>query len=300
MKIDSIYICCYKYDVRLVRILVASIRKWYEQIPIFLVKDIRYGPFDTSELERVFHVSVFKSGFFGWGFGHVEVLVNPLRQRCLLLDADIIMAGPVIEELEKSDEDFIVQYEKPSDDFVKELYFDLEKLKGLDPEFRFPGFTFNTGQMVITTGIIKKEDFDPFIIWSEPPSVRHPEIFKCGDQGLLNYILLRKLFSGALSLKRVRFMEVADDPAAGQIDKPSLEQGLHKFVVHWCGKRGDICRPSFSGTPNRQLLLNFEDEYYKKLPLGSVKRTLRNSSRYGLSVIKRQIRSLLGKENVPN
>src|SRR5271154_2008161 len=118
MKINSIYICCYKYDVRLVRILVASIRKWYEQIPIFLVKDIRYGPFDTSELERVFRVSVFKSGIFGWGFGKMEVLVNPLRERCLLLDADIIMAGPVIAELEKFEEDFVVENEIPLDDGV--------------------------------------------------------------------------------------------------------------------------------------------------------------------------------------
>ena len=43
MTIDAVYIACYKYDLRFTRILVASIRHWYPEIPIYLIKDRFYG-----------------------------------------------------------------------------------------------------------------------------------------------------------------------------------------------------------------------------------------------------------------
>ncbi len=75
MKIEVIYIPCYKLDFRLTRICVASIRYWYPNIPIVLIKDLKSGNFNSTELEKKFNVSVFPQNAksYGWGFSKFEV-----------------------------------------------------------------------------------------------------------------------------------------------------------------------------------------------------------------------------------
>ena len=41
MKIESVAISCYYFDVELMLLCVASIRIWYPHIPIWLLKDRR-------------------------------------------------------------------------------------------------------------------------------------------------------------------------------------------------------------------------------------------------------------------
>ena len=52
------------------------------------------------------------------------------------------------------------------------------RLQQLDPDFIFPGFTFNSGQFVVTTGCLKRNDFAPFLTDSDPPQLLHPDVFK--------------------------------------------------------------------------------------------------------------------------
>src|SRR5437879_1345253 len=109
MKIDAIYVACYRYDVELTRLCVASIRFWYPEIPIWLVKDETYGPFDTREIEEVWSASVFPSHLqnLGWGFGKLQVMFQRQPLRCLCLDSDIVFVGRVLDALEGYSEDFI-------------------------------------------------------------------------------------------------------------------------------------------------------------------------------------------------
>ncbi len=293
MKIDTIYIGCYKYDVRLAKILVASIRSWYADIPISLIKDVTYGPFDTSELEKAFDVSVFRTGSFGWGFGKLEPLLLTERRRCLILDADIIMTGPVLQDLEKYDEQFIVNVEHPPEDFVNKAYFDLSLLKTLDNDFQYPNFTFNTGQLVATSGVLKREDFDPYVSWTPPPTVKQTDIFKCGEQGILNYIVMKKGTLGALTLKLAQFMRLPDDPGL-KIERENINQGEYRFVIHWCSKRGDLTLPDLQKTPRQDLLLHFEELYYRRVSFGQMKRQLRNQATYWLGLTKKFMKRLLG------
>ena len=51
MRIEGVAISCYRFDVDLTRLCVASIRFWYPHIPIWLLKDRQYGDFDTDEIE---------------------------------------------------------------------------------------------------------------------------------------------------------------------------------------------------------------------------------------------------------
>ncbi|MBN1405439.1 MAG: hypothetical protein JW946_02860, partial [Candidatus Omnitrophica bacterium] len=58
MKIEQVYIGCCRIDERFTRALVASVRFWYPEIPISLLKDNHKGYFDTSDIENKWNVSV--------------------------------------------------------------------------------------------------------------------------------------------------------------------------------------------------------------------------------------------------
>jgi hypothetical protein len=58
---------------------------------------------------------------------------------------------------------------------------------------------------VITTGRIAKADFDGLLDW-EQRSVKHPEVFQKGEQGVFNYVVLRKVQQRQLTLHREPFM----------------------------------------------------------------------------------------------
>jgi hypothetical protein len=299
MNIDRIYIACFKHDARFTRILVSSIRFRYSDVPISIIKDETYGPFDTTDLERRFAVTVFPSVTkkFGWGFGKLEPLFLPDKQRCLILDSDILMAGSVLDKLSEHNEDYIVVQEDPPDDnFVERLYFDLEKLKQFDPYFQYSGYTFNTGQIVATTGILKRQDFDALVDWGSPPQLKQPEIFRCGEQGVLNYVLMKKHAAGEISLKRLHFMEVANNPACELIKLEDVTEGNGlPYVIHWCGLKRDAVSPTLSDMHRRDLLLQFEDMYYQQFFLGPARHKLALQAGVVDHKLRQIVKAMLGR-----
>jgi|ERR1043165_3138750 hypothetical protein len=281
MTIDYIVVAGFKHDVQFTRTCVASIRHWYPHIPIYFLKDEFYGPYDTTELERRFGVKLFPTDRkrFNWGMGKLEPLFGGPGKRFLVLDSDIVLVGPILEQLNQHNDDFVVQWEDPTPEFVASNAFDVEGLKQMDPSFDFPGFTFNTGQWVGTTGIFNRKDFEHLIEWSEPPKVLHPSIFKLGEQGLLNYFLQKQSAAGRCTLRRLRFMEVPNEAlvAGIKIDRLAAKQG-YPFLIHWCGLR----RPRFEEMYRGDILAYFESLYYQKLAFGQLVKKCRNTYRDAL------------------
>ncbi len=289
-RIDAIYVACYRYDVRFTRILAASIRHWYADRPIVLVKDRSYGDFDTTDIERTCRATVLATPrrAFGWGFGKLEPLFLPSGQRVLILDSDTLFAGPALDLLEQFDEDFLVQREDPPDrGFVEGNYFDLDGLRDLDPAFVFPGYTFNTGQIVATTGLLRREDFAPFVTWHERPAVVRPDVFKLGEQGLLNYVLMRAAAAGTVSLRRVRFMELPNTVVGRAVAVDAIARGdAAPLVLHWCGLR----QARLGAMPRADVLAWFERRYYAGLRFGACRRWWRAGRAAGERTLRAAIR----------
>ncbi|MEI8340178.1 MAG: hypothetical protein WCH43_01425 [Verrucomicrobiota bacterium] len=294
MKIDIIYAACYKYDLRYTRILVASIRQWYPDIPICLIKDRFYGDFDTTEIEKIWGATVLKTEFtcYSWGFSKFTPLFLPAGQRFLVLDSDIVFTGPVLQLLESHDADFIVQREEPSPAFIESNYLNLEKLAELDPGFVFPGFTFNTGQWVGTSGLLSPADFEPELEWINRPRTRHPEVFKFGEQGLFNYVLMKKSACAEISLDRLQFMYVPGFEDCPPVRTTELgPSSSYRFVLHWCGqKRRYLSDMALSG-----VLLHFERLYYSRVPFGGVKRPLRVFTNHLKECLNRMFRKMVNR-----
>lgn len=292
MKIQTIYIATYRYDLPFTRACVASIREFYPDISIKLIKDYFYGAFDTREIERTFGIGVFETEYkvFGWGFSKLEPLFQEDQERYLILDSDIVFAGKVLDLLDAHEESFIVDYEAVTDAFVESHYFSSDLLARIDPDFAFPGYTFNTGQMVGTSGIFKRSDFEGLVYWEQgqPPQLSDPSVFKLGEQGLINYFLMKQAALGRISLKRLNFMEVGDTRKPIAMGRLMEGQG-YPFLIHWCGLRCE----SFDEMINGSILKHFSNKYYEKIPFGRLKQWIRPLAFQYYQSIKRNIKAVL-------
>jgi len=276
MHIDRIYIATQKHDVRLARICVASIRYWYPEFPIYLIKDYYNGDFSTEEIERVWNVGVFETvnRYFGWGMSKLEPVFSERGTRMLILDSDTVFTGRVLDRFAPHTEDFIVHFEDQPPQRIGEIYFDLSRLKEFDPEFRFPGQVFNTGQYVATGGLLSREDFRAVSWTTTPPSLKHPEIFRNGEQGVLNYVLMKKAALGQLTLSGEPFMRWPLD-GIDDISLPMLAaDSPYAEVIHWAG----LTKPKLGDMLRADILSFFENFYYSRVPFGKAKKHYRVSS----------------------
>jgi hypothetical protein len=272
-RIERIYVSGYKYDVHFTRACVASIRSWYPRIPITLIKDRFFGDYATENIQQWWNCDVLDVGsrVFGWGFGKLEPLFLAKDERFLVLDSDILFVGPVLERLEEFDADFVVQDEPdPDAEFVLTNYYDREALKSLDATFEYPRYTFNTGQWVGRTNLVRREDFAPWVGFSNPPKLSHSNVFKLGEQGLLNYYLTKGSAEKRWTLARDRFMEVGTNPEVDDVEIEHLRSGAtrHRFLVHWCGCR----HHEFAKMKRGDLWQYFEGVFYSKSRFGAVRR----------------------------
>lgn len=267
MKIDRIYIAGCRQDLRFTHCCVASIRHWYPRIPICLIKDESQGSYDTSELECGWDVTLFETGrkSFGWGFAKLEPLFHPAGERCLVLDSDTVFLGRVLERLEDCGADFVVAQSPNPPEEIRQHYFDLGALAEFDPNFVFPDYTFNSGQFVATTGILTRADFDPLVDFSATPRIARADVFAGADQGVLNYVLMKKCEEGRLTLQRLEFMWWAGwlKPRAVKRRKLADRSG-YPYVVHWAGPK----RRLFRLTRNGHILRYFESYYYSRVSRG--------------------------------
>ncbi len=270
--IDTVYIACYKYDQHMVRACAASIRYWHPQVDICLLRDLGKGDFSTAEIQRTLNVRVLEleRKIFGWGYSKLEPLFLPKRSKFLVLDADTVFLGPVLDKLNTIDADFIVDDETPTPEDVKRLYFDLPALQAIDPTFVACGRNFNSGQWVGTSGLLERSDFELVLEWSLPPKQTHPEAFMGGDQGILNYVVEKCANSGKITLARTDMMLWSGaDLAKVNLDQIASRQGYDK-ILHWAGFK--YSEPTFA---RRDIHEFFERQYYSRLPLGSAKRSWR-------------------------
>jgi hypothetical protein len=209
---------------------------------------------------------------FGWGFIKLEPLFSEERIRYLMLDSDIVFLGPVIDALEQFDTDLVVQEETQPVHDLPNLYFDTEKIRGsFNPHIAAPAFTFNSGQYVATSGLIRREDFADLVSWSEPRRVRYAEMFNPGDQGVLNYVVLERVAARALTVARTPFMKWG----RGEMDAFDVallsSASPYPYVIHWAGLKNRRLRKMLRA----DILSHFERDYYARLAFGGLRRWAR-------------------------
>lgn len=275
MEINRIYIACYKGDFWQTKACVASIRYWYPFIDIFLIVDSSGGNFSTREVEKFFNVKKLslERENFGWGFSKLEPILLPNRERFLYLDSDTIFIGPVLDSLSLSEAEFIVSpeiNEDPNNQHTKRNYYNFKLLSQFDPQFVYPGYLFNTGQFVGTSGIFKREDFSTIINFSkEVPELFRKDVFAYTDQGLLNYFLIKQSQLNKIILDKVEFMIWSGDVIQlKQLKFKCIENKTgYQRIIHYAGRGKKPIRLLDRG----DIYLFFLNKYFNNVPNGKLK-----------------------------
>ena len=156
--------------------------------------------------------------------------------------------------------DFIVADTPNPLDEIPLHYFKLDNLAVFDPDFIFPGYTFNSGQIVVTAGVVTREDFEHLVKFDEPPVTLYPDIFADSEQGhAINYVFMKKFQQGKASLRRECFMWWA-----GWLDETTVNtrrlnhKSPYPYLVHWAGLKHDV---SFDIDPEWAHFRYFKCEY---------------------------------------
>jgi hypothetical protein len=270
--VDVIYLAACSRDARLTRICVASIRYFYPDVPIKILAGDILQPGLAQELKKSWNVGVadLPVGDYGWGMVKLEPLFGPPGQRFMVCDVDTAFTGPILDVRAKSDAPFFVDDEQLSDADFKRLYYDWDALAALDPDVQSGRKAFNVGQWFGTAGIVQREEFDPWLNWTLPRSLRHQDTFMGGDQGVMNYVVLKKEALEGLRIDRHTFMRW---PGHGMDDldvETVKNRKAPPLVIHWAGMKATLLR-DMAGAG---LLQFFEDYYYTRLFAGRLRRRL--------------------------
>jgi hypothetical protein len=107
-------------------------------------------------------------------------------------------------------------------------------------------------------------------------TVKHAGVFKKGEQGLFNYVVLRKVQQGKLTIRREPFMVwpgVAVHAEHIQV-KDFTPEGRHQQLIHWAGLGWG---KTLEEMPRSEILSHFERIYYRRVPFGASLRQWRRS-----------------------
>lgn len=307
MRYPSIYIVCHKLDYFLAQIAVASIRYYYPDVEINLVKDEINGKFSTTELEQQFSVNLISLGEkrFGWASAKIFLLLSSKLKgkKILVLDADTVFVGNVLDKIVPYLErcDFIISPEyndKPGSKTFTDFYYDFALFRLYYPNLTFPGFTFNTGNIVITAGLLKKRDVKKYFNTSKYPywTAFGQKMLPTRDQSLLNILLPLKVKLKQLKWKQLRFMLWFGEDTVKQLLITDIKAGTNSFLIHWAGEKRIPFLPAMK---RGDILLFFQKYYFTQLPFGKMRfylNLLLEGLKYYLYFYPRE---LLGIDKIP-
>jgi hypothetical protein len=276
----NILICCPEMHYYFAKICVASIRYYYPEIPIYLLKDELSGNFDTNELEKNWNVKLvqYPEKSFGLSAAKMFFYTDPrfAGQEFLVLDSDIVMIGRLLDEkwLSVLDWDIIASPEKttlPDSDYFTNAYFNLDKIEKIFPgEFFFPGYTFNCGQLFYRGGTFLRKDFEQFFDFNNYPYWKRLDIFPLVDQSLFNFLFPKMDHQGKMRLKGEHYMIWSENKESQKmVTMETVSSGNeHPLLIHWAGA---LRTPLINRMTRSDILIFFENYYYSKVPLGKIK-----------------------------
>lgn len=205
-----------------------------------------------------------------------KIFVNFLEpgKKYLVLDADTVFVGRVLDRLSEIETDFIVSKESNVEcgtPWFKKTYYDISMVHQFDPEFEFPGYSFNSGQVVITTGKLCRDDFRKFVDFETKERLFPIDrrMFPLTDQSIYNYLLPKKEQSGEISLHALEFSIWGVRDRLSEISVSDIEKKKSRpFLVHWAGTVASLLRTSI----RRDILIFFQKYYYSRIPYGALGR----------------------------
>ena len=280
----GITLSCFQGDYPFVKGCCASIRAYQKQIPICLIAD---GAFSVDDLKGQYGVTVLYPDDVnpklrvscGYGLTKMIAFWHSPFERFMHVDSDTIWWGDVLQDLPWREYDII--YNEPHEVITPEIqksqYFDPDKLFARVPNFPWKGWPyFNTGSFVARRGIL---DLDEYLWLLELQQEQH-DIFISGEQGILNYMIFRRVAGGEITALPWPLQAVVPVIASRDLRRrfqfhrgqPVLNDSDRR-VIHWAGRKPYLVRNSVFLEPMT---------HYRMVYLRDSKSTLKILGRFGL------------------
>jgi len=269
----KIVIAVNKKDVWFCKICIASIRYFYPDVAIFLLKDELNGKFSTKEIEAHWKVNLIEFSLkkFGWSAAKMHFYCDDrfADQKFLVMDSDIVFIGKLLDQQFVTDfsSDVIVSEEIHSDFEAKwfnETYYTYKTIQSFDPEFKYPGYTFNCGQLFCKGNFLEKETVTSYFDFNGIPSWKRADIFPLVDQSLFNYLLPTLSKKGNLRIGRENYMLWSENQKlVKEILISDIVKGeKYPYLIHWAGA---LRTPLLNKMTRSDILIFFEDYYYQRI-----------------------------------
>ena len=229
---------------------------------------------NTQVLEKYFKVKIVDTGIskLGWSAAKFHYLYQmPKGKKVLLMDADIVFVGPFLARMETlySTNDYVVNTEFQPDPYapwVKEIYFDVKTIENLYPDYTYPGYFFNAGQIFVTVGAIEEKELDKYFDRHHFPYWTNTATFPLVDQSVYNYLLPLLAQKNKLKLATASYMLWSKSDTVKNLDiKKIADKSFDAGLIHWAG---DIRTPYLNKMTRSDILIFFEDYYYQRIPMG--------------------------------
>lgn len=277
----KVVIAVNKLDVWFCRICVASIRYFYPDIEIYLIKDELNGRFSTKEIEKKWNVGLitFETQKFGWSAAKMFLYTDPrfYGKYMFVLDADIVMIGELLDylmvNLDEGDVFISVEREvNPYADWVENVYFNVKKIQEKNSDYSYPGYFFNAGQLLVKGGFITRQDVQENFDFNNYPFWRNLSLLPLVDQSLFNYLFPIMEKQGRLKINSsYKYMLWSRSDEVIKINIDELDSVM-PCLIHWAG---DLRSPFLSRMKGSEILFFFENYYYSKIRFGKIIRVLR-------------------------
>jgi hypothetical protein len=246
MENFGIIVTCSKHDYLYAKGTCASIRHFMKDIPLCLLVD---GDFNLGALPQIYNAAVItqrtikdpflKMHSWGWGLTKMNAFWESPFERFLLIDADTVVYGDVSIYADFDNYDFIIDQPKYSysPEAINMFFFDPSKIKEYDPDFdHIDNLYVCTGVIFGKRDVLNLDDYKHFLTTIQ----KDPTIFRCGEQGFLNYTFYLSQQKGILRLKNtdIQFItrDYSIDTARTRFPIPPPDQINQPTVIHWASE----------------------------------------------------------------
>ena len=254
----GVVVACCAGDIRYLRGCLASVRFYLGNIPIALIFD----GIANRDLDAVAHCygarvlsrartvdPRLRQRSYGWGITKLVSLWESPFPRFLFLDPDIVLWGNVLDMDDVRSGDLVIYLDRAphSLEWIDRFIYDRGRLQEIFPDFDSAphiNSVFATGAWIGSRG---QFDLDEYMRLLDIATA-NPEVFRCGDQGLFNFLVFRMSDTGAIRYRIAPFpqlhpndLDTAQLAASCQFKLRPVPRNK-ACLFHWSGRKPHIFR----------------------------------------------------------
>jgi len=236
-----------KNDLLFAKGCCASIHYFMPGVPICLLVD---GDFSLEGLETAYGAKVLrrkdvKNDFlrkesYGWGITRMIAFWESPFEYFLLIDADTNLWGDLRQHASFEAHDLIIDHPKYgySDADLELYFFDKKMMREHFPHFDIYHHPYVCPAVLMSRRLVfDLEEYKTLLRFTK----QHPDKFKCGDMGFINYLFFNGQAQGKFRLGASDFQYLVCDYQPGETQQDfALVDGLPAVklpptVMHWTG-----------------------------------------------------------------